>query len=118
MVKSNQRRRGGSKLEVELDGEKVEESIQERILGIIMNRSLLDWSNQLTKVQKECAQKLSGLKLGGRCLNFKEARDLEGYDHQQDKLWIGELGSRPQRRSEKIFAGITEQTFEVDLGRE
>ena len=54
------------------DGEKVIESDQERVLGIIVGRNILDWSGHLSKILQDCARKLAGLKLGAKYFNFKQ----------------------------------------------
>ena len=59
LVKSNQRRRGGEDQTVKLDSDLITESTQERVLGIIISRAVLDCNPHLDKLLKECAKKSS-----------------------------------------------------------
>ena len=72
LIKSNQRRRGADGEELELGEEVVEESVTERVLGLLVNRAFLNWAPQLTKVLTECEKKLGGLKKGGKFFSFKQ----------------------------------------------
>ena len=46
---------------INLDGEIVRESIKERVLGVIVSRTLGGWASQVEKVLQGCAGKLSAV---------------------------------------------------------
>ena len=62
----------GKILELCFDGERVEASTHERILGVQVASRLNSWKEQADKVIKDVAKVAGGLKMGGHYLNFKQ----------------------------------------------
>ena len=55
LLQSNHRRVQGSLDQVVLDGDIVEESMNERVLGMITNRGLLNWGSHVNKLLTDIA---------------------------------------------------------------
>ena len=71
LLQSNHRRVQGSLDQVVLDGDIVEESLNERVLGMITNRGLLNWGSHVNKLLTDVARKLNSLRRAGRIFTFK-----------------------------------------------
>ena len=77
IIKSNQRRRGGDNQTVDLDGDLVEESRHERVLGLIFSITVVDWGVHLENLMRDCSEKLSALTWGGSSLTSSKGLKQE-----------------------------------------
>ena len=59
-------------VEFRLGEDVVEESHIERLLGLVVSRTLFNWGPQVFETLKGCAKKLSAFKLGGKYFCFKQ----------------------------------------------